>query len=140
MGDKEIAEMFGFVKQILSMKECVYNIHIALWHTNMYYYSPKITSQSSFEEISRKMVTQDGGTLISSVKIGLDKLNVIPNLIIYMTDGYVENHNQRILNNCKKLFLIVNSHVVSEEAVKDVKQDFNSHGNTETVVARTLLK
>lgn len=140
MGDKEIAEMFGFVKQILGMKECVYNIHIVLWHTNMYYYSPKITSLSSFEEISRKIVTQDGGTLISSVKIGLDKLNVRPNLIIYMTDGYVEDHNRRILNNCKKLFLIVNSHIVSEQAAKAVEQDFNSHGNTETVVARTLLK
>jgi hypothetical protein len=44
------------------------------------------------------------------------------------------------LNNCKKLFLIINPSIVSQEAVESIKQDFNSHGNTETVVVRTLLQ
>lgn len=123
IGDKEFKTFIEGIEGMMSVIKKV-NVHIALWHTNVYYVSDPITSVKDLHDTFKYLNVQSGGTTISCTNKTINNFN--SDLTIFFTDGDVDNDDIKALTNkSKKLFLILNNHFK-----QDIRKIFNSKGQT----------
>lgn len=115
IGDAQLQQAAGFAKQMAAAATNL-NVRIVLWHSTAYYMSQPLTSKGALESTLTKIVTQSGGTYISSVAAMLQKNKITPKVTIYITDGYTEDNPA--VPPGERLFVVVNSQALQDDSTK----------------------